>query len=66
MSIYFIYIPSPIIKVEVLYISPYNTFTIIITVEVKQKQQQYTTEGSISSLSASTNYNNLRTIKYIK
>ena len=65
MSIYFIYIPSPIIKVEVLYTLPYNTFTTIVIVEVKQRQQQYAIKGSTNGLSASTNHNDLRTIEYI-
>ena len=34
-NIYFIYMPSPIIKVEVLYTSPHDTFTTTVTVEVK-------------------------------
>ena len=66
MFIYFIYIPSLIIKVKVLCISPYNTFTTLVTVEVKQKQRQYATKGSTNGLSPSTNYNNFRTIKHIK
>ena len=66
LSIYFIYIPSPIIKVTVLYTSPHDIFTTIVTVEVKQRQQQYITKGSTSSLSASNNSNDLRTIKYTK
>ena len=66
MFIYFIYIPSPIIEVKVLYTSPYDTFTTIITVEVKQRQRQYATEGSTIGLSTSTNRNNLRTIEHTK
>ena len=66
MFIYFIYIPSLIIKVEVLCTSPYNTFTTKVTVEVKQRQQQYATKGSTSSLSISTNRNNFKTIEHIK
>ena len=66
LSIYFIYIPSPIIEAEVLYTLPYNTFTTKVTVEVKQRQQQYATEGSTSGPSISTNRNDFRTIKHIK
>ena len=36
MSIYSIYIPSPIIEAKVLYTSPHDTFTTKVMVEVKQ------------------------------
>ena len=41
-------------------------FTTTVMVEVKQRQQQYTTKGSISGLSTSSNSDDLRTIKYVK
>ena len=66
MSIYFINIPSLIIEVEVLYTLPCDTFTTIVIVEVKQRQQQYIIKNSISSPSTSSNCNDFRTIEHIK
>ena len=57
---------AQLLSVEVLTTLPCNTFTTIIMVEVKQRQQQYATKGSTNGLSASSNCNDLRTIKYIK
>ena len=55
---------AQLLSVEVLTTLPCDTFTILITVEVKQRQQQYATKGSTSGLSTSSNCNDLRTIKY--
>ena len=55
---------AQLLSVEVLYTSPRDTFTTLVTVEVKKRQRQYATKGSTSGLSASSNRNDLRTIKH--
>ena len=57
---------AQLLSIKVLYMSPYNIFTTIVTVEVNRDNDKYTTKGSTSGLSTSSNSNNFRTIKHTK